>query len=138
MPVSEERIRLGEERKYIFINFCNLVPKETLAVEFRRSVEQIERELAFVAKKITEYRHQRCIKPNPAQGMLPPIACGSEEEILINRVGLLWTLDFIGPETLSTELILPNLVTHNIDPGDSLAFLAHMVRQTGGTPKATN
>jgi hypothetical protein len=133
--LSEDRLRLGEERKLIFQNFCNLVPKEMLAADFGRSVAEIEREIAFVARKITEYRHRRSMQPagiadwlayapyqewlakygklpehrrplapvpqNDAaeKGMLPPIQCDTEDDILAHRKALLWTLDFIGPET---------------------------------------
>jgi hypothetical protein len=166
MSLSEERLRLGEARKLIFTNFCNLVPKEMLAVDFARSVMEIEREVAFVARKITEYRHRRSMQPagladwqtfepykewlakyakvpehrrppapvpqNDAaeKGMLPPIPCGTEDDILANRKALLWTLDFIGPETLATELLLPRLNVEQVHGNDAMD-LAHAVRSAG-------
>lgn len=116
MTVGEERLRLGEQRKEIFRNFANGVPKEILAEEYLRSVEEIGRELMFVLKKIHEYRHQRTLRPHPDQGMLPPVECSTELDILVNRRPLLWTLDFIGPVTLSTELLIPRLTIQKVEP----------------------
>lgn len=113
--VDEERLRLGQSRRMAFLNFCNFVPKEEIAVSLLISVQEVERALMFVARKISEYRHRRCIRPNPEQGMLPPIPCDSEAEILQNRRALLWTLDYITDDALSTELLLPNLRSQIVD-----------------------
>lgn len=128
MTAMAERLRRGEERKRIFGNVCNGVPKNVIAVAFEMSIEEVERDIEFVAKKIREYRHRRCLQPNPDQGMLPPIACETEADILANRDALLWTLNFLGPETLSSELILPPIVTQKVEKLAHLKEAAHLVR----------
>src|SRR5579871_4630671 len=113
--VNEQHLRLGQSRRMAFLNFCNFIPKEEIAVALKMSVQEVERAIQFVARKISEYRHRRCIRPNPEQGMLPPIPCDSEAEILQNRRALLWTLDYITDDALSTELLLPNLRSQVVD-----------------------
>lgn len=122
--IGEERLLLGSNRRFAFLNFCNFIPKEDIAVTLTMSVQEVERALVFVARKISEYRHRRCIRPHPEQGVLPPIPCDNEDEILQNRRALLWTLDFITDETLSTELLLPDLRSQVVDanrPRDVIA-----------------
>lgn len=111
-----------------FLNFCNFVPKEDIAAALRMSVQEVERALSFVARKICEYRHRRCIQPNPEQGMLPPIPCDNEAEILQNRRALLWTLDYISDDALSTELLLPNLRSQIVDRPQGVIEAARAVR----------
>lgn len=152
MSVGEERSRLGDRRKRVFENFCNFVPKEMIAEGFEMSVSEVERDIKFVAKKIKEYRHLHCLRPsglaklrevisawekggrkgprpeapradNPMDGLLPPIPCDTEEEIIMNRVKLILTLEYIGPETLSTELVLPTLTTHSVLQKDAQAAM---------------
>lgn len=128
--IGEERLRIGQNRRMAFLNFCNFIPKEEIGPELepKMSVQEVERALQFVARKISEYRHRRCIQPNPEQGMLPPIPCDNEEEIIINRNALLWTLDYISDETLSTELLLPNLRAQVVDSAQGVMEAARAVR----------
>jgi hypothetical protein len=128
VTLHEERLRLADDRRLIFENFCNLVPVEAMAEPFARSIEEIEREILFVGRKIREYRHRRCLRPNPQQGMLVPLACETLEDILLNRDLLVRTLLFIGPQTLSSELLLPNLRTHMIENADHLREAARTIR----------
>lgn len=106
---------LGDERRLIFQNYCNGVPKEDIALAFYRSAEEVTKDILFVAKKIREYRHRRCVEPNPEQGLLPPVPCDTEHEIRSNRHQLLWTLKYLGPEYLTSDLLLPTLVTQKIE-----------------------
>ena len=126
--VDEQRLRLGQSRRMAFLNFCNLIPKEDIAVDLKMSVQEVERAIQFVARKISEYRHRRCIRPNPEQGMLPPIPCDNEAEILVNRRALLWTLDYITDDALSTELLLPNLRSQIVDRPQGVIEAARAVR----------
>jgi len=122
--IGEERLLLGSNRRLAFLNFCNFAPKEDIAVALRMSVQEVEHALIFVGRKISEYRHRRCIQPHPEQGMLPPIPCATENEILQNRRALLWTLDYIRDETLATELLLPGLGSQIVEasrPQDLIA-----------------
>jgi hypothetical protein len=126
--MNDERLRLADDRRLIFENFCNLVPVEAMAETFARSVDEIEREILFVGRKIREYRHRRCLRPNAQQGMLVPLACETLDDVLLNRDLLARTLQFIGPETLSSELLLPNLRTHTIENIDHLKEAARTIR----------
>lgn len=108
--------KVGEDRKLIFENFTNRVPKADIAEAFFRSVDEVTKDILFVAKKIAEYRHRRCINPDPHWGVMPYIPCETEAEILANKGPLLWTLQFIGPLTLASELLIPTLTTHALDP----------------------
>jgi hypothetical protein len=120
---------LGEDRALIFRNFCNRVPKEDIAEAFFRSVDEVTKDVLFVAKKIREYRHRRCLQPHPEQGMLPYIPCGTEAEILSNKAALLRTLQFIGPETLATEfLVIPTLTAHKMETPEHVREAARAVR----------
>ena len=126
--LDEERLRLGQARRMAFLNFCNFIPKEDIAGALLMSVQEVERTLIFVARKSCEYRHRRCIRPNPEQGMLPPIPCDSEAEILQNRRALLWTLDYLTDDALSTELLLPNLRSQIVDRPQGVIEAARAVR----------
>ncbi len=126
--VDEAHLHLGQARRMAFLNFCNFIPKQDIAAALRVSVQEVERAIEFVARKICEYRHRRCIRPNPEQGMLPPIPCDSEAEILQNRRALLWTLDYITDDALSTELLLPNLRSQIVDRPQGVIEAARAVR----------
>jgi hypothetical protein len=115
---EEDRRRLGERRRMIFENVANGVNIDALKTTFRASPEEIQRETAFVARKITEYRFQR---------RLPPIQCSTLGEIRANRVILLASLSKIGPMTLSTELILPRLLVHDIRSASDFQEARHAV-----------
>jgi hypothetical protein len=60
--------------------------------------------------------------------MLVPLACDTLDDVLLNRDLLARTLQFIGPETLSSELLLPNLRTHTIENIDHLKEAARTIR----------
>lgn len=133
MSIGEDRIQLGQERRLIFENFANGIEIEALAEPYRRSPDEVRKDIGLVARKIAEYRHRRCLQPAgirkdpltgrnvggnvPAeQGLLPPIPCGTEEEIRLNSNALLWALQFLTDENLSTEhLHIPTLTTHRVE-----------------------
>jgi len=106
-----ERLKLGEDRKLIFENLANGVPLPEICTTFRRSETEIWRETAFVAKKITEYRFRR---------YMPPLACGDLVDIRRNRKALLETLAHLGPNYLSSELLLPRIKAHEVENQDHL------------------
>lgn len=104
-----ERLALGEDRRLIFENVANGVPVEDVMAAFRRSHAEIDREVAFVAKKIKEYRFRR---------QEPPLQCETMHDIRWNRLPLLDTLRKFGPNYLSTELLLPKVAIQKADqPG---------------------
>lgn len=115
---EEDRRRLGEDRRLIFENVANGVPLEHVAAAFRRSVPEVERELGFVAKKLREYRFRR---------RQPPLDCDQVKDIRWNRVPLLETLRKLGPDYLSSELILPRIGVHRVETPAHLTEAAHQV-----------
>jgi hypothetical protein len=60
---NSDCFRHGEERKLIFENYANGVDIENLMVDFKHSRLEIEKEIAFVAKKIKEHRFRRALIP---------------------------------------------------------------------------
>jgi hypothetical protein len=107
------RLRLGEERKLIFENYANGVDIEDLIVAFSRSRLEIEREIAFVGKKIKEYRFRRSV--DAAMSAAPPVQCDTLLDIRLNRLALLSTLQKLGPQYLSSELLLPKISVQKLD-----------------------
>lgn len=91
---------LGAERKLIFENVASGVPMPDIMAAFSRSEAEVLREVAFVGRKIREYRFRR---------HMPPLACEQLFDIRWNRRALLDTLRKLGPKYLSTELIIPNV-----------------------------
>jgi hypothetical protein len=51
-----ENESLGCDRRLIFENVANGVPIETIMATFLRSRLEVQKEVEFVARKITEYR----------------------------------------------------------------------------------
>lgn len=97
---------LGEQRRLIFENAINGVPVEDLMVAFSRSELEVNREIAFVAKKIKEYRFRRA---------MPPLACETDTDRRWNRRPLLDTLSKLGNVYLSTSLLIPKLAVQNVE-----------------------
>ena len=98
--------RLGERRKLIFQNVANGVQVEDIMAAFSASREDIDRAVAFVAKKVKEYRFRRAA---------PPIPCDTVADIRWNRLALLETISKLGPMWLSSELLLPKVTTQKLD-----------------------
>ena len=100
--------RLGEDRRLIFENVANGVPIQQVMSAFRRSEKEVMDDIAFVGKKIAEYRFRR---------HQPPLSCGTLREISFNRAALLDTLRRLGDVYLSTSLLIPQIhVGHMSDP----------------------
>lgn len=110
--------KLGEERRLIFENVANDVPIEQIMVAFRRSREEIDREVAFVGRKLREYRFRR---------RLPPLDCETQRDIRWNRRALLENVAKLGPEYLSSELIIPRIGVQKIDSPAVMREAAHKV-----------
>lgn len=113
-----ERIARGIVRKLMFENVANGVPREDIMAAFRRSSEELNREVAFVAKKIKEYRFRR---------RMPPLECSSEQDIRWNRKALLETLAKLGPLYLSSELLIPKITVQKVDHPSFAREAAHRV-----------
>lgn len=111
--MTEALERLGEERRLIFENVANGVPIQQIMSVYRRSEDEVMREVQFVGKKVAEYRFRR---------HLPPLACANLNEIRWNRLALLDTVRKLGNAYLSTSLLLPRIHTGDLaDP--------HVVRE---------
>lgn len=129
---EEERIRLGDDRRLIFENFCHGVSKPVIAETFKRSVSEVEREILFVARKCREHRHllsRKAAREN--RQLLVQIYGETDEDILRNRDAFCRTLALLGPITLSSDLLIPTLTTHRIE-ADRPDDLLHAVRMVGG------
>lgn len=118
--MSVDLERLGEERRLIFENVANGVPTEQIMAAFHRSEADVMREVAFVAKKLREYRFKR---------HLPPLACETVREIRINRLALLETVGKLGPRYLSSSLELPTIYVGNLADRDVRAEAQHRTGQ---------
>lgn len=68
---------------------------------------------------------------SPEDMQMPPVPCDTEQDIIVNRQTLLWTLGLIPDEVLATSLILPRLTTHGIG---NVRDLRDATRLTGGRP----
>ena len=117
--IADELERLGNERRLIFENAANGVPSEKIMAAFRRSEAEVEREIAFVGKKIREYRFKR---------HLPPLPCQTMTEIRWNRTALLETLGKLGPRYLSSSLELPQIY---VGPLDDMHVIREAAHRTG-------
>ena len=116
---EEERLKLGEDRKLIFRNFCNGVPVEQLTGTFLRSADEIEREVLFVARKLREFRFRRTSEGTAEQRTKwnagPPVQSDTLLDIRLNRRALMETLSKVGPKYLSSALLLPNVQIQKVD-----------------------
>lgn len=121
----DSRESLGQTRRLIFQNYANGVDVEAMKAPFRRSAAEIEREIAFVAKKIKEYRFRRCAEGSPHAAA--PVACDTLLDIRLNRLALLDTLRRLGDLYLSSELILPRIVLQKVDSPEALREAGHRV-----------
>lgn len=110
--------RLGQERRLIFENVCNGVPIEKIMVAFHRSELEVTKEVAFVARKIREYRFRR---------RLPPLRCETMNELRWNRLALLETVSKLGPLYLSSELLIPRVHIENLDHAGTIKEVAHRI-----------
>jgi hypothetical protein len=119
------RDNLASERRLIFENIANGVPVETLMTAFRRSRLEIQKEVEFVANKIREYRFRRLSAGSVhARHMVP---CGTYAEIRANRHSLLETLRKLGPESLSSPLLISRIETQKIDSDEAIEEVTHRV-----------
>lgn len=104
---------VGERRKLIFENYANGVDIPEIMLAFYMSRAEVEAAILFVAKKIKEYRFRRCVEGS--QHAAPPIPCETMTDIRNNRRALLLTLEKLGPQYLSSELILPKITIQKVD-----------------------
>lgn len=113
--------RLGEERRLIFENYANGVPIEQIMAAFRRSEDEVVREVEFVGKKLREYRFKR---------HLPPLACETLKDIRYNRRALLDNISKLGPRYLSSSLELPRIFVETLDP-NHMGTIQEVAHRTG-------
>lgn len=127
--VAQER--LGRERRLMFTNYANGVDIEAMKEPFHRSAAEIERDILFVAKKITEYRFRRntegTLKQREGWNAGPPIQCDTLFDIRLRRKALLETLRKIGDLTLSSELLLPKIAIQKVDSREAFREVHHRV-----------
>ena len=124
---EEERRKLGEKRRNIFINVANGVGLPHIMTNFRCSEAEVELAVAFVAKKIKEYRFRRMTEGSPHGA--PVIACDTWFDIRFNRLALLDTLRKLGDLYLSSDLLLPKITVQKIDSAEMLNEAQHRMRQ---------
>lgn len=139
-----ELVERGNQRKHIFINFCNGVPFEDIMVTFKRSRLEVEKEIAFVARKIQFSRHKgltgivpileriqrELAKRERDDGLIASlkekasvlrkcagaaIECDLLTDIRINRVALLVAVERLGPIYLSSEVLVPRVHIQRVD-----------------------
>jgi hypothetical protein len=125
---------LGEQRRLIFENVANGVQIETIMATFRRSRLEVQREVEFVAKKITEYRFRRLTdgptkKSAPATAR-PLVPCATYADIRFHRVNLLETLSKLGDRYLSSPLLLPKVTIQKVDSPDAVREISHRVNHS--------
>ena len=110
---EEERRKLSEKRRLVYENVANGVELETIRTAFKVSEMEIIQIVAFVGKKITEYRFRRAAEGG--KGAAPPIACSTLVDARLNRKAALETLGKLGPVYLSSELILPKIAIQKVE-----------------------
>lgn len=115
----DERQKRGQERRLIFSNVANGVPMEKIKAAFRRSEEEINRDVEFVGRKIREARFRT---------QKPPIECMGPKAIRFNRKVLLETLQQLTDEYLSSDLIYPKIDVEDLDGPEVIREAAHSVR----------
>ena len=125
---------VGEQRRLIFENVANGVPIETIMATFRRSRLEVQQDVEFVAKKITEYRFRRLpdgptIKGVPATAR-PLVPCSTYADIRLHRVNLLETLSKLGDRYLSSPLLLPKVTIQKVDSPDAVREVSHRVNHS--------
>ena len=125
---------LGSERRLIFENVANGVPIETIMATFRRSRLEVQQDVEFVAKKITEYRFRRLTdgptkKGAPATAR-PLVPCSTYADIRLHRVNLLETLSKLGDRYLSSPLLLPKVTIQKVDSPDAVREVSHRVNHS--------
>lgn len=115
----DERQKRGQERRLIFSNVANGVPMEKIKAAFRRSEDEINRDVEFVGRKIREARFRT---------RMPPIECQGPKAIRWNRRALLETLGQLTDEYLASDLIYPKIGVEEIDGPAVLREAADSVR----------
>lgn len=110
---EEERNQLAQKRRLVFENVANGVPLDNIRAALLVSETEIHQIVAFVGKKITEYRFRRA--GEAARGAAPPIACATVLDARLNRKAALETLGKLGPLYLSSELILPKIAIQTVE-----------------------
>lgn len=119
----------GCQRRLIFENVANGVPVETIMTTFRKSRLEVQQDVEFVAKKITEYRFRRLTdgptkKGAPATAR-PLVPCSTYADIRLHRTNLLETLSKLGDRYLSSPLLLPKVTIQKVDSPDAVREVSH-------------
>lgn len=123
---------LGRERRLIFENIANGVPAENVMVAFKRSRLEIQQEVEFVMKKITEYRWRRltggATRPGTPATARPLVKAETYAEIRQKRGNLLETLRKLTDVNLGTALVLPSVNILTVDSIDAVQEVQHRMR----------
>lgn len=123
MTAVDDRLKRGEERRLIFENVANGVPMEKIKAAFRRSEEEVWREVEFVGRKIREARFRTRMPPLEVQGI---------KAILWNRKPLLETLRQLSNDYLSTDLIISKIEIQPLDSRSIIVEAAQRIRAKVG------
>lgn len=119
---------VGERRKLIFENFANGVDIPEIMLAFYMSRAEVEAAILFVGRKIKEYRFRRCVDGSPHAA--PPLPCETLTDIRKNRRALLLTLAKLGPQYLSSELLLPKITIQQPRSPSDFAEITHRIRNS--------
>lgn len=125
--LDEQHRRLAEKRRLVFENVANGAPLETIRGAFRVSDVEIQQIVAFVGRKITEYRFRR--SSEAAAGASPPIACSTIDDARLNRLAALETLSKCGPVYLSSELVLPKIAIQKVERRGDIDEIRYRMRR---------
>lgn len=109
----------GERRRLIFENVVTGVPIADIMAAFSLSALEVEQDVAFVSRKLKEYRFRRA---------MPPLACETPFDRSLNRRALLDTLRRLGNVYLSSPFLIPKVGIHSVD---SVAQAKQAARQVG-------
>lgn len=110
---------LGEQRRLVFENVCNGVPIPGIMQAFKLSQLEVEQTVAFVSKKIKEYRFRR---------HMPPLECDNDFDRRWNRRALLETLRKLGDKHMSSELLIPKVEIQRLNTTQDLRKAGRQVR----------
>lgn len=105
-----DRVKLAEERKLIFANLVNGVPRQHVMETFQKSEHEVDAIYGFVATKVISYRFER--------GM-PFVNCRSLDDAIRNKALVLHSLERVN---LQTDPKYNNVQTAPIDPQNQSAI----------------
>jgi len=119
--MTQEPINVGLRRQLVFENAVIGVPIADIMAAFSLSELEVQQDIAFVRRKLTEYRFRRA---------MPPLACETAFDIALNRRPLLDTLRKLGEKYLSSDLLIPRIGVHKVSSPADLRDAGRKVQAT--------